>query len=75
MFFIEALGAGPRVRERRDLAIEQVTDVLAASLTPLRRSQDAGLPAVSHELARAQGRMPQRGITSPNAGGEAPGWM
>ena len=53
MFFIEALGAGPRVRERRDQAIEQVADVLAPTLSLLRRSEDAGLPPVSHELARA----------------------
>jgi len=53
MFFLEALGAGPRVRERRDQAIEQAAEPLALALTLVRRSQDARLPPVSHELARA----------------------
>jgi hypothetical protein len=53
MFFLEALGAGRRVRKRRDQAIEQAAAPLALALTLARRSRDARLPPVSQELARA----------------------
>lgn len=51
-FFIEALGAGPRVRRRRDAAIEQVTTAITSSLSAAQTTERALRPPVDRELVR-----------------------
>lgn len=53
MFFLEALGAGARVRRRRDEAIEQVVAVLTPALSFARSLEDPPLAPIGEDLARA----------------------
>jgi AcrR family transcriptional regulator len=53
MVFLEGLGAGPRVRLRRDEAIEQFAAVVAPHLARLRTAFAPELEPVDHALARA----------------------
>lgn len=53
MFFLEALGAGPRIQLRRDAAIEQFTVRLTPVLAELRAAERPDLEPIDHALARA----------------------
>ncbi|TDZ92998.1 TetR/AcrR family transcriptional regulator [Mycobacteroides salmoniphilum] len=50
MFYLEALGAGPRVRARRNDAIDEFTAAIAPGMRELRRSADPTLPPLGHRL-------------------------
>ncbi|MGH7747748.1 MAG: TetR/AcrR family transcriptional regulator, partial [Candidatus Dormibacteria bacterium] len=51
-FFIEALGAGPRVRERRDAAIEQLAAAIGPLLLALQAAEQPDQPPIDHDLVR-----------------------
>ena len=50
MFYLEALGAGPRVRARRNEAIDEFVDAVAPGFRELRAHLDPELPALSRRL-------------------------
>ncbi|MUM17613.1 hypothetical protein BI330_14400 [Mycobacterium sp. CBMA 623] len=50
MFYLEALGAGPRVRVRRNEAIDEFVDAITPGYRQLRRRLDPQLPALSRRL-------------------------
>ncbi|MUM18344.1 hypothetical protein BI330_18170 [Mycobacterium sp. CBMA 623] len=53
MFFLEATGAGPRVRMRRNEAIAEFVAAVTPGLQQLRASNEPGLPPLSLELSNA----------------------
>lgn len=53
MFFLEALGAGPRVRRRRSRAIEQFADLILPALELLRSREAPDLEPVDRRLSLA----------------------
>jgi len=53
MFFLEALGAGPRVRARRNEAITEFVTAVAPRLRQLRERVEPTLPPLSTELCYA----------------------
>ncbi|MGX9670842.1 TetR/AcrR family transcriptional regulator [Mycobacterium sp. HM-7] len=53
MFFLEATGAGPRVRARRNEAIAEFVSVVAPGLQRLRAATEPTLPPLSVELCNA----------------------
>lgn len=53
MFFLEALGAGPRIRLRRDEAIDQFAQGLAPFLAAVRSADRPDLEPIDQALARA----------------------
>ncbi|MDM2646957.1 helix-turn-helix domain containing protein [Mycobacteroides abscessus] len=50
MFYLEALGAGTRVRSRRNEAIDQFVDAAVPGLQALRADLEPGLPRLSRQL-------------------------
>ncbi|MUL66719.1 hypothetical protein BOO86_19760 [Mycobacterium sp. CBMA 234] len=53
MFFLEAPGAGPRVRARRNEAIAEFVSVIAPALQRLRATAEPALPPLSVDLCNA----------------------
>lgn len=53
MFFIEALGAGPRVRARRNGSFTEVTAAVTPALQLMRATLEPALPPLEYELCRA----------------------
>ncbi|MFI8977362.1 TetR/AcrR family transcriptional regulator [Nocardia asteroides] len=53
MFFFEAVGAGPRVRSRRNAAIAEFVEVIAPPLQAVRAKYEPGLSPLSIEICRA----------------------
>lgn len=53
MFFLEALGAGPRVRERRNQAIAEFVTAATPRLQRLRAETDPTLPPLTYEVCNA----------------------
>ncbi|WP_231897053.1 TetR/AcrR family transcriptional regulator [Mycobacteroides stephanolepidis] len=51
MFYLEALGAGPRVRARRNDAIDEFAAAIAPGMQELRRSADPTLPPLGRRLS------------------------
>ncbi|RJQ75429.1 TetR/AcrR family transcriptional regulator [Pseudonocardiaceae bacterium YIM PH 21723] len=49
MFFLEALGAGPRVRLRRDEVIDEITRLTLLPMNALREAETPSRPELDHE--------------------------